>query len=187
MVSRAPECHIGGGLGIGLLDMLRQLVREKKVMGFRGWNTKSTNKFGAKKSNYGGMVFDSNVERDRFRYLEYQQRMGEISNLHRQVRFLIIPKITKMVPTKLKTKVRYDERTVELPAYYTSDFCYIENGKYVMEDVKNAYSQDIRDYPLRRKLMVHKIKKHNAKGHGQWMFRESILKGGRLIIKDIEP
>ena len=154
-------------------------------MAFRGWNKKNTNKFGAKKTVYQGVTFDSNVERDRFRYLEFQQKAGEISNLHRQVRFLIIPKLTKTVPTQLKTKVRYDERVVELPAYYTCDFCYIENGIYVIEDVKNAYSQEIRDYPLRRKLMMQKIAAHNKKGHGKWMFRESVLKGKSLIIKDI--
>lgn len=155
-------------------------------MGFRGWG-QSRNKFGAKKANYRGITFDSKVEMQRFMYLENQQSRGEISDLRRQVKFLIIPKITKMVPRQLKTKVRYDERVVELPAYYTADFVYIENGKYVMEDTKNAYSQEIRDYPLRRKLMIHKIKKHNAKGHGCWLFRESVLKGSRLVIKDIEP
>jgi len=154
-------------------------------MAFRGWNKKNTNKFGAKKNVYQGVTFDSNVERDRFRYLEFQLKAGEISNLHRQVRFLIIPKLTKTVPKQLKTKVRYDERVVELPAYYTCDFCYIENGIYVIEDVKNAYSQEIRDYPLRRKLMMQKIAAHNKKGHGKWMFRESVLKCKSLIIKNI--
>lgn len=155
-------------------------------MGFRGWN-KGTNKYGAHKSTYDGITFDSTVERQRYMYLKYQQQNGEISNLHRQMRFLIIPKLTKMVAKQLKTKIRYDERVVELPAYYTGDFIYKENGKYVIEDVKNEYSQDIRDYPLRRKLMMQKIVAHNKKGRGQWFFRESILKGKSLVIKDIEP
>lgn len=155
-------------------------------MRFGGWGAKSGNKFGARKSVYKGIEFDSTVERQRYMYLECQEQKGEISCLRRQVRFLIIPKLTRMVAKQLKTKVRYDERVVELPAYYTSDFCYIENGVYVMEDVKNGYSQEIRDYPLRRKLMMQKIKAHNMKGRGQWIFRESVLKGKSLVIKDLK-
>ena len=154
-------------------------------MAFRGWN-KGTNKYGAHKSTYDGITFDSTVERQRYMYLKHQQQNGEISNLHRQMRFLIIPKLTKMVAKQLKTKIRYDERVVELPAYYTGDFIYKENGKYVIEDVKNEYSQEIRDYPLRRKLMMHKIQEHNAKGRSQWFFRESVYKRDKkLHIKDI--
>ena len=157
-------------------------------MGFRGWNTKSTNKFGARKSSYDGKVFDSVVERDRFRYLQYMQQTGEISNLHLQWTFEVFPKTTKIVATQLKTKVRYDERVVEQNIGYKADFVYRENGRYVIEDTKSEYGmKGSRDYPLRRKMMVAKIQKHNAKGHGQWIFRESILKGSRLIIHDIEP
>lgn len=157
-------------------------------MGFRGWGSKNTNKFGARTTIYNGIKFDSTVERDRYRYLEFQQQRGEISGLRLQTQFLIIPRTTKLIPVQLKTKVRYDVRVVEMAAHYTSDFIYFEKGKYVMEDVKNDYSQEIRDYPLRRKLMVRKIQEHNAKGRGQWIFRESVYKRDkRLHIKDIEP
>lgn len=157
-------------------------------MAFIGWNKKSTNKFGARKSVYKGIEFDSTVERQRYVYLEYQQKIGEISGLRLQTRFEIISRTTKIVPTQLKTKIRYDERVVEMAANYTADFVYIENGVYVMEDVKNDYSQEIRDYPLRRKLMIKKIQAHNAKGHGHWIFRESVYRRDKkLHIKDIEP
>lgn len=156
-------------------------------MAFTGWKGyKSNNKYGARKVSYKGIDFDSKVEMQRYMYLEFQQKKGEISNLRRQVRFEIIPKTTKIIPNQLKTKIRYDERVVEMAAHYTADFVYIEKGRYVMEDVKNAYSQDIRDYPLRRKLMIRKIQQHNTKGHGIWFFRESVLDGNRLKIKDIE-
>ena len=156
-------------------------------MGFNGWN-RGSNKYGARKTSYQGLTFDSVVERDRFRYLQYQQQKGEISNLHLQWSFEVFPKITKIVPTQLKTKVRYDERVVEQNIGYKADFVYRENGRYVIEDTKSEYGmKGSRDYPLRRKLMVAIIQKHNAKGHGQWIFRESILKGSRLIIHDIEP
>ena len=149
---------------------------------------KGTNKFGAKKVSYNGIEFDSTVERDRFRYLDHQLKMGEIRCLRLQTRFEIIPQTSKMVAKQLRTKVRYDKKVLEMAAHYTSDFIYIENGRYVMEDVKNDYSQDIRDYPLRRKLIIRKMQKHNTKGRGQWIFRESVYKKDKkLHIKDIEP
>lgn len=134
-----------------------------------------------------GIDFDSRVEGQRWLYLRDQEKKGEISCLRRQVEFEIIKRTTKRVPEQLKTKIRYKTVVVEMAAHYTADFVYKEHGRYVMEDVKNEYSQDIRDYPLRRKLMIRKIQEHNAKGRGQWMFREAVLVDKTLKIKDIEP
>lgn len=155
-------------------------------MAFSGCN--NWNKYGAKKVVYKGIKFDSTVERDRFRYLEYQQIAGEISGLRLQVQFEIMPKITKLVPKQLKTKVRYDERVVESAVHYTCDFIYKENGRYIIEDVKSDYARKgSRDYPLRRHRMNEKIKAHNDKGRSQWLFREAVLVGKSLKIKDYEP
>lgn len=148
------------------------------------FNCFSKNKYGASKVTFQGITFDSKVEMQRYLYLKDMERKGEISGLRRQVKFEIIPKVTKEFPKQLKTKVKYETRVVEKATSYTCDFLYKEKGKYVIEDVKNAYSQDIRDYPLRRKLMVQKIYTHNAKGRGQWIFREAVLKGKKLEIKD---
>jgi len=156
-------------------------------MGFRGWG-QNNNKYWAKSCQYKDKKFPSNVERDRYVYLEWQQREGEISHLHTQWRFEIMPKVTKMVPVQLKTKVRYDEKVVESAVHYTCDTIYKEGGRYVIEDVKSEYGRSgSRDYPLRRHRMVEKIKAHNAKGRGQWIFREAVLVGKRLKIKDYEP
>ena len=154
-------------------------------MGFQGWNTKSTNKYGAHKVTMFGIEFDSRVEGQRWLYLRDMEKRGEITGLRRQVMFEIIKRLTKRVPIQLKTKVRYEERVIEMAAHYTVDFVYREGDTYVMEDVKNEYSQDIRDYPLRRKLMMWKIKRHNDKGHGRWIFRESVLSGSTLKIRDL--
>ena len=156
-------------------------------MAFKGWN-KNWNKYGAKKCSYKGMEFASNVERDRYIYLEYMQRDGKISNLHTQWRFEIIEKITKLVPVQLKTKVRYDTKVIESAAHYTCDTIYKEGDKYVVEDVKSEYGRKgSRDFPLRRHLMIKKMKEHNEKGRGQWIFREAVLVGKSLKIKDYEP
>jgi len=146
------------------------------------------NKYGAHSCTYKGKKFQSNVERDRYIYLEYMQREGRISSLHTQWRFEIIEQITKRVAVQLKTKVRYETRVVESASHYTCDTIYKEGDKYIIEDVKSEYGRKgSRDYPLRRHLMVKKIKAHNAKGHGQWIFREAVLVGKSLKIKDYEP
>ena len=156
-------------------------------MGFKGWGG-SQFKYGNKKTSYNGILFDSTVERDRYRYLEFQLRNGEISGLRVQHRFVILPQVIKIVPTQLKTKIRYDKKVVESAAHYTCDMVYRENDRYVVEDVKSDYARKAsRDYPLRRHRMVEIIQEHNKKGRGQWIFRESVLVDGKLIIKDYEP
>lgn len=147
-----------------------------------GSKTASKNKFGATKILYHGIVFDSIYERDRYIYLESLQKEGKISNLRRQVKFVLIPKTTRFVPKQLKTKVKYIERCVELEAAYRNDFCYIENGNYISEEFKSAMTCKLPDYVLRRKLMVRKIEEHNRKEHGQWIFREVVYFNKRKTI-----
>lgn len=143
------------------------------------------NKYKAKKTTFRGLDFDSRVERDRYLYLSDMQRKGEIIFLRRQVKFQVIPQVTITIPVQLKTKIRYEKRVVEQAAHYTADFVYKQDGVWVIEDIKSEITQDVRDFPLRRKLMVNKIYKHNAKGRSQWMFREATLtKGKKLKITD---
>lgn len=146
------------------------------------WN--KINKYGAKKCVYNGITFDSTYERDRYIYLADLQKRGEIEGLRRQTRFLLIPKVTHMVARPLKTKVKYVERIVENEADYHCDFLYKENGTYVIEEFKSNMTAKLTDYILRRKLMVRKIYEHNAKGRGQWMFREVVYSKKALTIRD---
>lgn len=139
-------------------------------------------KYCSSKVEFQGIVFDSRYERDRYLYLTQLQREGKISHLRRQTPFLLIPKAVKLVPKQLKTKVKYVERVVEMQSLYHNDFTYIENGKYISEEFKSAMTSKLADYILRRKLMVQKIYKHNAKGHGQWVFREVVFFNKRKTI-----
>lgn len=143
------------------------------------------NKFFAHKVEYDGIMFDSTFERDRYIVLRDMERNGEIECLRLQTGFTIIPRVTTIVPKQLKTKVRYDERVVEMETDYHCDFCYKENGYYVIEEDKSHITAKVRDYPLRRKLMIQKIAEHNAKGRGQWLFREAIYyRKGKVKITD---
>jgi hypothetical protein len=126
------------------------------------------------KVKYGHFVFDSRDEMNRYIELCDMQSKGLISNLHRQYSFELIPRQSKMVVKHLKTKDKMVDKFLENPAIYTCDFMYMENGVYVTEDVKSAFTKKEKDYVLRRKLMVQKIQEHNAKCRGQWVFREYI-------------
>lgn len=149
--------------------------------GFRN-PTKAGSKYGASKALYDGIVFDSIYERDRYIYLKHLEKIGVISQLKRQVRFMLIPKTTKTVAQHLKTKIKYVERVAELPAEYHCDFLYIENGLYICEEFKSQMTAKLPDYILRRKLMVRKIYEHNKKGFGQWVFRETVYYNKKKTI-----
>lgn len=136
---------------------------------------------------YKGIEFDSKDEMMRFIDLEDKQKTGVISNLHRQVSFELIPRQSKMVVKHLKTKDKMVEKFLENPAIYTCDFLYKEGDTYVIEDCKSYFTKShVDDYPLRRKLMVQKIQTHNARGRGQWIFREYIVGNKKKPTKIID-
>ena len=132
-------------------------------------------KYWAHKVVYKGIKFDSTHERDRYIYLCHLEREGKISGLTLQKEFVIIPSTTKLVPTQLKTKVRYDKRVVEQDSRYTCDFFYREGDKIVVEEFKSEQTAKLPDYVLRRKLMIRKIYKHNGRqNRTPWVFREVV-------------
>ena len=122
---------------------------------------KSRNKFGARKLKNAWGEFDSKAEFLRYVELLDMQRRGIISDLHRQVRYEIIPAITYVKTIVLKTKTKIVERVDEKPAHYTCDFQYEQDGVLVIEDAKSDATRREKDYVLRRKLMKHLIKEQN--------------------------
>ena len=87
--------------------------------------------------------FDSRKEFNRYLVLADMEKHGEISNLERQVEFLLIPS-------------QRDERgkVIEKAVKYKADFRYIQDGKVVVEDVKGIKT---RDYIIKRKLMLERF------------------------------
>ena len=142
---------------------------------------KGYNKFGATKVG----SYDSKAEKvvaEKFGLLE---KAGLIWGLRRcDTHFLIIPEISHIkeydeayyTPKQSIRKVRHIVKKVveEKEARYTPDFFYYdcETNEYVMLEVKSFITKRQADYPLRRKLIKHIIKDHNAKGRGQWRFEE---------------
>ena len=81
----------------------------------------STNKYHAQKVEWHGMRFDSKKEFNRYMELQIMEKAGLISNLKRQVPYIIIPY------SKWGRAIKY-----------IADFDYMEDGKHVLEDSKGV-------------------------------------------------
>ena len=92
-----------------------------------------------------GIVFDSKKEAKRYEELKLLEAAKEITELKRQVPFLLIP------------SQRIDGKVVEREVKYIADFTYRDSeGNYIVEDVKGyrggaAYNT----FKIKRKLMLY--------------------------------
>lgn len=103
------------------------------------------NKFGNKKVSNSKGNFDSKVEAKRFAELQLLERAGEITNLARQVEFVLLK--------TFKDSAGNTERGVK----YIADFTYYDNKKQanIIEDVKSFITAKQKDYVIKRKLVKH--------------------------------
>lgn len=100
------------------------------------------NKYGARKTEVDGIVFDSKKEATRWCELRLLERAGEISNLSRQTVFGLIP-------------AQRDEKgkVIEKAVKYIADFTYFEkNGEFVVEDTKGVRTKE---YIIKRKMLLY--------------------------------
>lgn len=105
------------------------------------WSGRS--KYHAKKTVVDGITFDSKREADRYLVLKSMEEDGAIENLHRQVRYELVPAFD------------VDGKHCR-PVYYVADFVYVEDGKEVVEDVKGMRT-DV--YRLKSKLFARRYGK----------------------------
>lgn len=98
-------------------------------------------KYNSKKTVVDGQKFDSKKEARRYQELLLLEKAGEIKNLSRQVKFVLIPS-------------QRDEngKVVERECSYKADFTYEEGIKTVVEDVKGYRTKE---YIIKRKLMLY--------------------------------
>lgn len=99
-------------------------------------------KYHARKIVREGMAFDSVKEYNRYCELRLIERSGAITDLQRQVKFVLLP------------VQRVDGKVVERACTYIADFVYKERGETVVEDVKSAATKT-KDYIIKRKLLLH--------------------------------
>ena len=108
------------------------------------WKRYSGNKYGSKKVEVDGIVFDSKREARRYQELYLLEKAGAIQNMQRQVKFVLIPAQYAEVEGKRKC--------IERECSYIADFVYQEDCKTVVEDTKGFRTKD---YIIKRKLMLH--------------------------------
>lgn len=97
-------------------------------------------KYGNKKVAINGIEFDSKREARRWLELDAMAKAGQIQNLQRQVKYLLIP------------SQRIDGKVVEREVSYVADFVYEQNGETIVEDSKGHRTKD---YILKRKMMLY--------------------------------
>lgn len=117
---------------------------------------RAKSKYHNRKITRDGVTFDSRKEFRRYEELQLLQQAGEIKNLRRQVKFVLIP--TQREPSKIGTRGGVKKgRLLERECAYIADFVYTENGETVVEDTKGMKTKD---YIIKRKLMlyVHNIR-----------------------------
>lgn len=121
----------------------------RKMMGMPAENievkkSSSGNKFHAKKTEVGGVVYDSKREAKHAQQLQALADSGAIQNLQRQVRFTLQDAYINNKGEKI--------RKIE----YVADFVYEENGKKIVEDVKGSKNTLTEVFKLKKKLFEYK-------------------------------
>ena len=108
-----------------------------------------------------GMIFDSKKEYKRFCELQIMEASGLISNLQRQVKYVLIPAQREPDTVGKRGGIKQGN-LIERECSYIADFCYqLPTGETIVEDVKGykgggAYSV----FKIKKKLMLHV---HNIK------------------------
>lgn len=113
------------------------------------------NKYGNRKIVTADGEFDSKHEYQRWCELKLMERVGKISHLTRQEKYLLIPaqyETYERISEKTGKKLKDGRRCVEKECSYVADFVYYRsNGELVVEDAKGVRTEG---YIIKRKLML---------------------------------
>lgn len=116
-------------------------------------------KYGNKKVEYQGKLFDSKREMQRYVVLKEAEEKGLISDLRTQVTFELIPAITEEYVEHLKTKDKIKTRVLQRAVTYKADFVYIKDGEEIIEDVKISKALIPKEFALKEKIFFWKYGK----------------------------
>lgn len=120
-----------------------------------GWQYNRRNKYGARKVTKNGLIYDSKKEARRAGILEALEKAGAITDLRRQVKYVLIP--TQREPDIIGPKGgRKPGKVIERECYYLADFVYTitATGETVIEDTKGVRTKE---YIIKRKLMLERF------------------------------
>ena len=100
-------------------------------------------KYRNKKTKVGGITFDSLAEAARWSELQLLERAGRITDLRRQVVYVLAPSVKFSGARAAKPAIRF-----------IADFEYFESGARVVEDVKSPVSAKLAAFQIKRHLML---------------------------------
>lgn len=107
-------------------------------------------KYHSSKVELDGLIFDSKKEANRYEFLKELENNGEIQDLQRQVKFVLIDKQCEPDTIGPRGGIKKG-KIIERECTYVADFVYKKNGKLVVEDTKGFRTTD---YIIKRKLML---------------------------------
>lgn len=106
------------------------------------WNRYRYSKYGAVKTTYDGITFDSKLEANRYLELKALESKGFISGLELQKEF------------ELQPKFRDNQGKLQRPIKYIADFVYYdEEGNYIAEDTKGFETPE---FKIKKKMFLFK-------------------------------
>ena len=116
-----------------------------------GGASRRGNKYGASKVTVDGVTFDSKKEARRWQELKILEKAGKITNLRRQVKFVLIP--TQRGPEEIGPKGgRKPGKVLEKECAYIADHVYLDQeGTVHVEDTKGVRTEA---YRIKKKLML---------------------------------
>lgn len=119
---------------------------------YKSMPNKTKSKYGANKTVIDGIVFDSKKEGRRYQELKIMESAGLISDLQRQVKFILIP-AQREKDTKGKRGGVIKGKLIEREVAYIADFVYQnEYGERIVEDTKGMKTKE---YIIKRKMMLY--------------------------------
>lgn len=141
-------------------DILNQKLKAGTIKGYQVIGKQEPAK--AKRAKYGntqiewnGEWFDSIKELNVYKGLLLRMKAGEIGQLERQVKFLLVESVKEPIIGKRGLPLKR-ERTVERKTEYWADFVYmvVATGERVVVDAKSEATRKIPSYVIKRKLML---------------------------------
>lgn len=111
------------------------------------WRSKYKNK----KVVIDGIVFDSKREAKRYGELLLLEKVGAITNLQRQVKYVLIPAQREPDTVGVRGGI-HKGKLIEKECAYYADFVYEQDGETVVEDTKGMRTTE---YVIKRKLLLY--------------------------------
>ena len=117
------------------------------------WNRYKGNKYGNRKIAFDGQTFDSKKEMRHYTELLLLEKAGKIKDLHRQVKFQLMP--AQREPDIIGPKGGHKPgKLIEREVSYVADFVYtdLQTGQTVVVDTKGFRTKE---YTIKRKMMLY--------------------------------